>query len=53
MNSSVFIELYFDEDVDVLVADLIRARGFRAITTQEVNRKGQTDDEQRAFAVNE
>jgi len=30
--SKLFIELYLDEDVDVLVADLIRARGFTAIT---------------------
>ena len=26
--SRLFIELYLDEDVDVLVAGLIRARGF-------------------------
>ncbi len=53
MNSSLFIELYCDEDVDVLVADLMRARGFRAITTQEVNQKAQTDEEQLAYAGSE
>jgi hypothetical protein len=37
--SRLFIELYLDEDVDVLVAGLIRARGFQTITTQEVGRK--------------
>ena len=26
--SRLFIELFLDEDVDVLVADLVRARGF-------------------------
>ena len=33
--SRLFIELYLDEDVDVLVADLVRARGFKVTTTQE------------------
>jgi hypothetical protein len=33
--NQLFIELYLDEDVDVLVADLVRARGFRATTAQE------------------
>ena len=37
--SRLFIELYLDEDVDVLVAGLIRACGFHAITTQEAGRK--------------
>jgi len=27
----LFLELYLDEDVDILVADLIRARGFAVI----------------------
>ena len=31
----LFIELYLDEDVDVLVADLLRARGFVATTTRD------------------
>jgi hypothetical protein len=26
----LFVELYLDEDVDVLVADLVSARGFKA-----------------------
>ena len=37
--SRLFIELYLDEDVDVLVAGLTRARGFQTITTQEAGRK--------------
>ena len=37
--SRLFIELYLDEAVDVLVAGLIRARGFQTITTQEAGRK--------------
>jgi hypothetical protein len=31
--SRLFIEFYLDEDVSVLVADLVRARGFIASTT--------------------
>lgn len=34
----LFVELYFDEDVDILVADLIRARGFAVKTTREEGR---------------
>jgi len=49
--SKLFVELYLDEDVDVLVADLIRARGFSAITTREVGNLRKDDDEQLAYAV--
>ena len=48
---SLFIQLYLDEDVDVLVADLLRARGFEATTTRDAGRTGATDAEQLAFAV--
>jgi predicted nuclease of predicted toxin-antitoxin system len=47
----LFIELYLDEDVSVLAADLLRARGFSVLTTQEAGRKAATDDEQLAYAV--
>jgi predicted nuclease of predicted toxin-antitoxin system len=47
----LFLELYLDEDVDVLVADLARARGFKAVTTQETGRRQRTDDDQLAFAA--
>ncbi|HLM57107.1 MAG TPA: DUF5615 family PIN-like protein [Pyrinomonadaceae bacterium] len=47
----LFIELYLDEDVSVLVADLIRARGFAVTTTQEAGRLGATDEEQLAHAA--
>jgi predicted nuclease of predicted toxin-antitoxin system len=49
--SGLFIEFYLDEDVDVLVADLVRARGFSAITTQEAGNVGATDRQQLAAAV--
>jgi predicted nuclease of predicted toxin-antitoxin system len=47
----LFIELYLDEDVDVLVADLLHARGFGALTTRDAGRRHATDAEQLAFAV--
>jgi hypothetical protein len=49
--SRLFIELYLDEDVDVLIAQLIRARGFVVVTTQEAEQLGNTDAEQLAYAV--
>jgi hypothetical protein len=38
--NGLFMALYLDEDVDVLIADLIRARGFIVITTQEAGQAG-------------
>lgn len=51
--SRLFIELYLDEDVDVLVADLVRARGFEATATQEAGQIGKSDTEQLAYAVSQ
>lgn len=51
--SRLFIELYLDEDVDVLVADLVRAHGFKATTTQEAGQTGKNDDKQLAYAVSQ
>lgn len=49
----LFIELFLDEDVDVLVATLLRAQGFVAVTTQEARQMGNDDDEQLAYAVSQ
>lgn len=51
--SSLFIELYLDEDVDVLIADLVRARGFVATTTQEAGHIQNSDTAQLAYAVSQ
>ncbi|PYS48658.1 MAG: hypothetical protein DMF68_12430 [Acidobacteria bacterium] len=51
--SRVFFEIYIDEDVSVLVADLLRARGFVTITTQESEQSGCSDLEQLEYAVRE
>jgi len=51
--SRLFIELYLDEDVDVLIAQLIRARGFVVVTTQEAGQLHNSDVEQLAYAVSQ
>jgi len=49
--NSLFIELYLDEDVDVLVAELLTRRGYSAITARDTGTLGQSDSEQLAYAV--
>lgn len=49
----LFIELYLDEDVSELVADLVRARGFTVTTTRDEGQIGSTDPEQFAYAVSQ
>lgn len=51
--SRLFIELHLDEDVSVLIAELLRVRGFMAQTTQEVGRKTTGDEEQLEYAVSQ
>jgi predicted nuclease of predicted toxin-antitoxin system len=51
--SRLFVELYLDEDVSVLVAELLRARGFSVKTTQEAGRKSTRDEDQLAYAVSQ
>jgi predicted nuclease of predicted toxin-antitoxin system len=49
--SRLFIELYLDQDVSVLIADLVRARGFDAITARDAGQLHKSDAEQLAYAV--
>ncbi len=49
--TSLFIALYLDEDVDVLLADLIRARGFSALTTRDAGNLHASDTDQLAYAA--
>lgn len=51
--SSVFIRLYLDEDVNVLVADLLNARGFDALTVRDAGQLRASDAEQLLYAVNQ
>lgn len=47
----LFIALFLDEDVPILIADLLRARGYTAVTTVEAGRRGRSDPEQLAYAA--
>jgi len=44
------VKLHLDEDVTVVLAEILRARGFRLTTTLEAKQVGNTDEEQLAFA---
>ena len=39
----IFSNLYLDEDVSVLIAELIRPHGFDVLTTREAHNLGQSD----------
>lgn len=47
----IFIELYLDEDVDVLVARKLEAHGFSVLTTRDAGQLGNTDVEQLEYAT--
>lgn len=49
--NTLFVRLYLDEDVDVLIVDLVRARGFEATTTNEADQLHTTDPVQLEYAV--
>jgi predicted nuclease of predicted toxin-antitoxin system len=51
--TDIFIHVYLDEDVDVLVASLLRSRGFEATTAQESRQLGKTDAEQLEYAASQ
>jgi len=51
--SRLFIELYLDEDVDVLIKQLIHARGFVVVTTQEAGQLQKNDAAQLAYAISQ
>jgi predicted nuclease of predicted toxin-antitoxin system len=45
------LTLLLDEDVRVLLADILRQRGYDAVHVLEVGRGGKSDPEQLAYAV--
>ncbi|MCW5959981.1 MAG: DUF5615 family PIN-like protein [Pyrinomonadaceae bacterium] len=49
--NEIFVRLYLDEDVDVLIAKMIRSENFAAISTDEAGRKGKSDADQLSFAA--
>lgn len=48
---TIFAQVYIDEDVDILVATLLLARGFDATTAREQQMLGEPDQTQLAFAA--
>ncbi|QZZ22789.1 DUF5615 family PIN-like protein [Leptothermofonsia sichuanensis E412] len=51
--TDIFIHVYLDEDVDVLVATLLRSRGFETTTAHQAGQLGKTDAEQLEYAVSQ
>ncbi|MGE0642781.1 MAG: DUF5615 family PIN-like protein [Nitrospira sp.] len=50
-DPALFIRLYFDEDVSVFVAELLRSHGFDVLTTREAQQLGNSDTTQLQYAV--
>lgn len=50
---NLFAYIYLDEDVSVLVARLLEARGFDVTTARDEKMLGKDDPEQLAFAVSQ
>ncbi|WP_297631552.1 DUF5615 family PIN-like protein [Caldilinea sp.] len=48
---SLYMRLYFDEDVSVEIAANLRSRGFDVLTVRDAGRLRLADEEQLAFAV--
>ena len=48
---TIFARVYVDEDVDILVATLLLARGLEATTARDQGMLGKPDPEQLAFAA--
>jgi len=46
----MFVKTYLDENISVVVAEILRSRGFGAITAQEAGNKGLSDASQLEFA---
>lgn len=47
----LFAAVYLDEDVSVVLADMLRSRGFKAATTRDAMRLGSTDEQQLEHAI--
>ncbi|MFW6316747.1 MAG: hypothetical protein ACOC1Z_06615 [Cyanobacteriota bacterium] len=48
---TIFAQVYLDEDVDLLVARLLLAKGINATTANEQEMLGKSDAEQLNFAT--
>ncbi len=47
----MFIKTYLDENISLVVAEILRSRGFEVITAQEAGNKGLSDEQQLEFAL--
>lgn len=50
-DTSLFIRLYLDKDVSVLVADLLSPHGFEVLTTRDAHNLGRNDAAQLHYAT--
>ncbi|WP_107667692.1 DUF5615 family PIN-like protein [Cyanothece sp. BG0011] len=48
---TIFAKVYLDENVDILVAELLLARGFEATTTRKQRMLGKSDEAQLAYTA--
>jgi len=51
--STLYIHLYFDEDVSVGIAENLRTRGFDVLSVRDAGALGRSDDEQMLYAVSQ
>ena len=49
--SSLYIHLYFDEDVSAGIVDNLRTRGFDVLSSRDADTLGKPDNEQMFYAV--
>ena len=51
--STLYIHLYFDEDVSVGIVENLRTRGFDVLSVRDAGARGRSDDEQMLYAVSQ
>lgn len=51
--STLYIHLYFDEDVSVGIVENLRTRGFDVLSVRDAGARGKSDDEQMLYAVSQ
>ncbi|MEO7841923.1 MAG: DUF5615 family PIN-like protein [Anaerolineales bacterium] len=49
--SSLYIHLYFDEDVSAGIVENLRTRGFDVLSARDADTLGKSDDDQMLYAV--
>lgn len=50
VQKKLFLSLYFDEDVSVVIVKIFQAHGFDAICASQMKMFGKTDEQQLAYA---